>query len=73
MTGEQIAIGVLMAGLCAVGIRHRRWLVVETSKGRRLSQWCGQARALWLVTILLSLGVVWGVLLACDIARPLQW
>lgn len=73
MSGEQIAIGVLTAGLCLVGIWHREWLVQETRKGRRLSNWCGKTRALWIVTILLGVGVLWGVLLALDIVHPVKW
>ncbi len=63
----------MAAGLCALGIWKREWFLAETSKGRRLVERCGKPKAVRIVTVALTIGVVAGLLLACNILRPLRW
>jgi len=73
MTNERILIGTVSAALCLVGLWHHRWLLSETAKGRRLMAWFGEGRALWVLRVLLALGMVFGVLLALGVIRPVEW
>lgn len=73
MHKEQILIGSVTAVLCLLGLWNSRWLLFETRKGKRLVEWLGDGRALWVLRGLLTAGVVFGVLLALDVIRPIQW
>jgi hypothetical protein len=53
MPADQIIIGSIVAGLCAFGIWHRNWLLVETRKGRWLVNRWGRPRAGRILTIML--------------------
>jgi hypothetical protein len=73
MPKDQILIGAVTAALCAVGLLRGPWLLENTRKGQRLVRWFGGRRALWLLRGLLVLGIAFGVLLAVDVIRPVQW
>jgi hypothetical protein len=73
VTKDQIVIGCILAGVCGLGIWNREWLLRETPKGQRLVARYGERKAVRIVTILLGTGFVVGVLLACNILRPLRW
>jgi hypothetical protein len=73
MPAEQILIGLLTAGLCVAGIWRREWLLLETGKGKWLVTRYGKPAAVRIVTILLTIGLLGGLLLACNIIRPLRW
>ncbi|HEX6984579.1 MAG TPA: hypothetical protein VF170_04345 [Planctomycetaceae bacterium] len=70
---EQILIGLVTAALCGLGLWHDRRLLAETRKGRRLIRWFGEERALWVLRGLLAAGAAFGLLLAADVIRPIEW
>ena len=70
---EQIAIGVTVALLCAAGLGSAGWFVRETAKGQWLARRLGDDRALWTFRLLFGLGIVFGLLLAANVIRPVQW
>lgn len=69
----QIFIGVAVAVTCLLGIRHEKWLLANTKKGQRIVRWFGEAKAPWVWRGLCGIGILFGVLLAADIIRPVQW
>ena len=73
MPTEQILIGVLFALLCLAGLWKDRWFLENTTKGERLADKLGAARALWVLRILFLLGLLFGALLATNVIRPVQW
>ncbi len=73
MENERILIGIVTAALCLVGLWHHRWLLRETSKGKRLIAWFGEEGALWVLRVLLALGIAFGGLLALGVIRPIEW
>jgi hypothetical protein len=73
MTNERILIGTVSAALCLLGLWRQRWFLHETAKGQRLIAWFGEERALWVLRLLLTLGIVFGTLLAIGVIRPLEW
>lgn len=73
MLNEQILIGALIVLLCATGLWHDRWFLENTRKGQRLIRWFGEGKALWVLRAFLGGGVVFGILLAVGIIRPVQW
>lgn len=73
MIDERILIGVLIVLLCLTGLWFEHWLLMQTKKGQRLVRWFGPGRALWILRTLLVAGVVFGILLASGIIRPVQW
>ena len=70
---EQIIIGVLVALLCAAGVLNARWFLRETKKGQALERRFGPRRALWAVRGVFGAGLVFGILLATDVIRPVEW
>ena len=70
---EQVFIGASVAVLCLIGLVNSRWILDNTKKGERLTQWFGEARAIWVLRGLLLLGALFGVLLAVNIVQPLKW
>jgi hypothetical protein len=73
MPADQILIGCITAGMCGLGLWKRNWLLRETPKGQRLVARCGEKKAVRIVTVLLGIGFLCGVLLACNILKPLRW
>jgi hypothetical protein len=73
MPREQIIIGALVAALCLAGLWQSGWFVANTKKGRWLAERFGETRALWTLRILFGLGALFGVLLATNVVRPVQW
>lgn len=70
---EQVLIGTLIVCLCALGLWHDRWLLLRTRKGRRLIDWFGRKRGLWMLRGLLIAAAAFGVLLATDRIRAVEW
>jgi hypothetical protein len=73
MITAQTAMGVMVALLCLYGLWRRQWFYENTRKGRRLARWFGETGGLRVLVGLLVGGIVFGMLLACDVIRPMQW
>lgn len=73
MSYDQIFIGGTTALLCLAGLWNEAWVLSETSKGRRLINWFGRQRAVWVLRILLGLGFLFGALLAAGVINPVRW
>jgi hypothetical protein len=72
MTG-QTAMGAAIAGICAFGLWHDRWLIEQTAKGRLLAHWFGNVGGLRVLRLVLVGGMLFGALLAADFIRPIHW
>ena len=66
-------MGCTLALLSTLGLLKASWLLTETRKGTWLCKKYGDERAGWILRILLTIGVVFGGLLATNIIRPMQW
>jgi hypothetical protein len=73
MIATQTAMGVLIVGLCLFGIWHHDWLLVNSRYGRRLVIWFGPEGGRRALIGFLIAGIVFGILLAADVVRPIQW
>jgi hypothetical protein len=73
MVTGQTAMGLVIAGLCAIGLWHSRWLLVNTRKGMMLVRWRGKTGGLRFLRGLLLVGLIFGILLALDVIRPIHW
>ena len=73
MPKHQLFMGTAVALLSAVAVWQGAWLVERTPKGQWLGRRLGTRRAVWLVRGLFATAVVFGVLLAADVIRPVQW
>jgi hypothetical protein len=73
MVTQQVAMGMMVAAACAVGLWYDQVLLVHSRYGRLLSRLFGPARGLWVLRVLLILGIVFGILLAVDVIRPIHW
>ena len=73
MLNPQSFIGGAVAVLCGAALRYDRWFLEETTKGRRLVKWLGEARAVWVWRFALAVGIAFGVALAGGIVNPLTW
>jgi hypothetical protein len=67
---EQQLIGSMLAVLGGVGWYHQRWLLEQTSKGRRLTGWFGPRGGLWSLRALLAGVVAFGIVLATNVIGP---
>jgi len=70
---DQIVIGLGTAGLCGLGLWHARRLLVASRFGRWLADRLGENRGLQVLRGALVGGLVFGLLLAADLIRPVQW
>ncbi|MEX0715855.1 MAG: hypothetical protein WD066_04675 [Planctomycetaceae bacterium] len=70
---ERILIGALTAILCAWGLWSDRWFLEETRKGRALARRVGPDVAVWILRALFFCGILFGLLLATGIIRPVRW
>ena len=73
MPKEQIFIGITVAVLCAAGLCKERWFLTRTKKGKRLIGWFGEEKAIWVLRGLFGLGMLFGLLLAMNVIRPVRW
>ena len=73
MGNDQAVMGTAIALVCTVGLVKSAWLFERTKKGQRLAQWFGERAGLWLLRGLMCSGIVFGVLAAVDIIRPIRW
>ncbi len=70
---SQTAMGGMVALVCLYGLWRRHWFFENTRKGRRLARWFGETGGLRVLVGLLFAGIVFGVLLASDVIRPMNW
>ncbi len=73
MSKEQAFMGAAVAILCLGGTWKAKWLLAHTKKGQRLVHRLGEQRALRFLRLLLVIGATFGILLAVDVIRPIQW
>ncbi len=73
MISAQTFMGVAVALVCLYGLWKRQWFFENTKKGRRLARWFGEKRGLRVLVGLLFAGIVFGLLLASDVIRPMHW
>ncbi len=73
MIRTQTAMGALIVGVCLFGLWHIAWLLENSRYGRRLVIWFGDIGGRRAMTVLLVAGAIFGVLLAADVIRPIQW
>jgi hypothetical protein len=73
MISSQTAMGVMVTVLCLYGLWRHRWFYENTRKGRRLARWFGEIGGMRVLIALLFAGMVFGLLLAFDVIRPIQW
>ena len=70
---DQIVIGLGTAGLCGLGLWHGRRLLAVSRFGGWLAGRLGEDRGLQVLRGVLACGVVFGLLLAADVIRPVKW
>ena len=73
MPKDQIFIGITVAVLCAAGLCKDRWFLTRTKKGKRLIGWFGEEKAIWVLRGLFGLGMLFGLLMAMNVIRPVNW
>ena len=70
---DQILIGALTAVLSLLAVWHAGWLVENTRKGRWFARRFGDVGARRVVRLVFAALCVFGVLLATNVLRPIQW
>ena len=73
MRNDQTIMGVAIALVCAAGLAKSAWFLENTRKGRWLARRLGDRPAVWMLRSVLCGGIVFGVLLAVNVIRPLRW
>ncbi len=73
MNATQTAMGAMIVGLCLFGIWHHGWLQEHSRYGRRLVIWFGPDGGRRALIGFLIAGIVFGILLAADVVRPIHW
>jgi hypothetical protein len=73
MTRQDLLIGSVVAAFSLLLVFNGHWFLDKTAKGQRLIRWFGPERGLWVLRGLASAGIVFGLLLANGIIRPIQW
>lgn len=66
-------MGVLIVGMCLFGLWQEAWLLENSRYGRRLVIWFGAIGGRRALRGLLIGGVLFGILLAADVIRPMHW
>jgi hypothetical protein len=73
MIRQHVLVGVIVVVLCLAAASRDRWILDQTKTGKRLVDWFGPDRAIWVLRLLLVAGIAFGSLLAAGIIRPIQW
>jgi len=73
MPSDQILMGVGVAVMSAVGFWKTDWLLRHTPKGEWFVRRYGVGRARLIVRTCFFFAAVFGVLLAVNVIRPVQW
>ena len=66
-------MGVIIIGLGFMGLHKADSILERTQKGRRLVQLVGATNAPLVWRGLMVSIIIFGLLLACGIIRPIQW
>lgn len=66
-------MGTAIALLCVAAIPYGGRFLADTTKGRRLVRWLGEARAVIVWRSCLTIGIAFGCALALGIVNPLTW
>ncbi|MCR9230157.1 MULTISPECIES: hypothetical protein [Gimesia] len=70
---ENVVIGLFVAAFSLWGLIKEKWFLAETRKGQKLTRWFGPARAVWVLRVIFLVGILFGLLLAGGLIRPIQW
>ena len=73
MMRQDVLVGSVVAFLCLLLIVYERWFLEKTGNGRRLIRWFGPDRGRWVLRGLAVAGILFGILLASGVIRPIQW
>ncbi|HUG91001.1 MAG TPA: hypothetical protein VML55_09220 [Planctomycetaceae bacterium] len=73
MPKDQILIGSLFAVVCLIVAWKARWMCEHSNVGRRLAERLGVGGAMWVIRAVFGALAVFGVLLATNVVRPVQW
>ena len=65
-------MGTATALLCLTGVWRTDWLIEHTRKGQWLAQRFGGRKAAIVLWLLFGTGIVFGILLATNVIRPLN-
>ncbi len=66
-------MGCGVAVMSLIGLLNTRWLIEQTRKGEWLRQKTGDRNAGRILQACFLSGIIFGILLAVDIIRPVQW
>ncbi|WP_166831514.1 hypothetical protein [Thalassoroseus pseudoceratinae] len=72
MPKHQIFMGTATALLCLTAVWQTDWIIEHTRKGQWLAKRFGGRNATRVLWLLFGAGIIFGVLLATDIIRPLN-
>lgn len=70
---ENVLIGTFVAVFSLWGLFKQQWFLAETSKGQKLTQRFGSARAIWILRLIFLTGLIFGTLLATGLIQPIDW
>jgi len=73
MIPQHVMVGGLMCLLCSLLAIKSQWFLAHTRKGAFLTRQFGDDRAPWVLRGLALGGIVFGLLLALEVVRPIQW
>ena len=73
MYKQPIAFGILVFVLFALLLINEQWFLDQTLKGQRLVRWFGPVHAVRVLRGIAIFGMLFAVLLATGVIRPIQW
>ena len=73
MYKQPIAFGILVFVLFAQLLIKEQWFLDQTLKGQRLVRWFGPVRAVMVLRGIALSGMLFAILLATGVIRPIQW
>ncbi len=73
MIPQHVLIGGLLTILCLMGLVKETWVLRNSAYGKCLVRWFGPRQAPAAYRVLLGITVIFGVLLAAGIIRPVKW
>ena len=73
MIHQDVLVGSMIVALCLLLAFNERTFLERTVKGQRLVRWLGRTRAAWVLRGLAAAGMIFGLLLANGVVRPIKW